>query len=86
MEEILIRLLEFADKQTDWKENNDTTNNQVVQEFINRNRELVKKLNIPAVVGQSEQLLAFFRWYCNYKNNIHKGSEEEIIKEWLEGE
>ena len=43
-------------------------------------------LRIHDVVGRSEQLLAFFKWYCNYKNNIHEGSEEKIIKEWIEGE
>ncbi len=43
-------------------------------------------LRLHFVVGRSEQLLAFFKWYCNYKNNIHEGSEEKIIKEWIEGE
>lgn len=44
----------------------------------------VKKFRLGAVVGRNEQLLAFFQWYCNYKNNIHEGSEEKIIKEWKE--
>ena len=28
-------------------------------------------------------ILEFFKWYCNYKNNINEGKEEEIIEEWL---
>jgi hypothetical protein len=49
-------------------------------------QELANKFCQPLFAGRSEQLLAFFKWYCNYKNNIHEGSEEKIIKEWIEGE
>jgi hypothetical protein len=38
------KLLTFIDKETDWKENNDTTNSQVITEFVNRNEKLLNKL------------------------------------------
>ena len=40
MEEFLNELLNFIDKKTDWKFNNDTTNSQVITEFLYRNKEL----------------------------------------------
>jgi len=40
MEEFLNELLTFIDKKTDWKVNNDTTNSQVINEFLYRNKEL----------------------------------------------
>ena len=40
MEEFLNELLTFIDKKTDWKVNNDTTNSQVITEFLYRNKEL----------------------------------------------
>ena len=43
MEEFLNELLTFVDKQTDWKENNDTTNSQVIGAFLANNDALVKK-------------------------------------------
>lgn len=33
-EKKLYRLLEFVDKRTDWKINNDTTNSQVINAFL----------------------------------------------------
>lgn len=44
MEEFLDKLLTFVDKETDWKENNETTNSQVINHFLANNDELVKKL------------------------------------------
>lgn len=35
------------------------------------------------VNNQRELLVAFFRYYANYKNNVHEGSEEEIVDEYL---
>ncbi len=35
------------------------------------------------VSQQRELLIAFFKYYANYKNNIHEGSEEEIVDEYL---
>lgn len=44
MEEFLDKLLTFVYKETDWKECNDTTNSQVINEFLSRNEDLVNKL------------------------------------------
>ena len=44
MEEFLDKLLTFVDKQTDWKENDETTNSQVINHFLSGNDELVRKL------------------------------------------
>lgn len=43
MEEFLNELLTFIDKKTDWKVNNDTTNSQVITEFLYRNKELTSQ-------------------------------------------
>lgn len=43
MEEFLNEFLDFVDKGTDWKENNKTTNSQVINHFIANNDELIKK-------------------------------------------
>jgi hypothetical protein len=43
MEKFLNELLTFIDKKTDWKVNNDTTNSQVITEFLYRNKELTAK-------------------------------------------
>jgi hypothetical protein len=40
LENFLFELLTFIDKKTDWKVNNDTTNQQVITEFLYRNKEL----------------------------------------------
>jgi hypothetical protein len=63
-----------------------TDNQEAIDMAKDLDRYFTEKLRQYNVSGRSEQLLAFFRWYCNYKNNIHEGSEEEIIKEWIEGE
>lgn len=34
------------------------------------------------LIEAENPILAFFKWYCNYKLNIHEGQEEKIIKEW----
>jgi len=44
MEEFLNQFLDFVDKGTDWKENNETTNSQVINRFIANNDKLVTEL------------------------------------------
>ena len=55
MEEFLDKLLTFVDKETDWKENNETTNSQVINHFLANNDELVKKLIDEMCDGSPEQ-------------------------------
>lgn len=44
MEEFLNQFLDFVDKGTDWKENNETTNSQVINHFIANNDKIVREL------------------------------------------
>ncbi len=47
------------------------------------NEEQVKKLNIPAVVGRSEQLLAFKKWEAEKCKLPWDASPEQIIEQYL---
>lgn len=44
MENFLNEFLAFVDKGTDWKENNETTNSQVINHFIANNDNLIREL------------------------------------------
>jgi len=61
MEEFLNELLTFIDKKTDWKVNNDTTNSQVITEFLYRNKELTAQFI--ASVGKTSE---------TSENSLHK--------------
>jgi len=50
MKDFLYAFLHFVDKSTYWKEDNDVTNLQVINEFISRNEKLVNACNIPDVI------------------------------------
>ena len=48
----------------------------------NRNKALTKQCNRADVVGQSEQLVAFCRWY-NQAIPSYETTEEEIVETYL---
>ena len=62
------KLLEFVDKKTDWKENLDTTNDMVIDAFLNFDAQ-DESLN----VGKNEQLKEFCSCICD------DGVEEVLI-------
>jgi hypothetical protein len=79
MEQFLYMFLKFVDKHTDWKENNDTTNSQVVNEFINRNRELVNNCIIPDVSCRKADLSGLIQKCKTYYKDHTGGGNLHII-------
>ena len=44
---------------------------------------LVKKLSIPDVVGQSEQLLALAQYMCEHQNNLDGKTAKDYLQDFL---
>jgi len=72
MEKILNELLEFVDKKTDWIENNDTTNGQVVMEFLNQEQIKINK-NIKSQNSIKKNWL-FATWNGGYWLGVFMGA------------
>lgn len=55
---------------------------RIIEELMDKIDELVKNCSIPAVVGRSEQLVAFLKWVgdgYDFENNA-----EKIVKEYID--
>ena len=52
-----------------------------IENYLNE-IEQVKNLNIPAVVGRSEQLKSFMQWHRQGFNTYNKMSIDEVIREY----
>lgn len=91
IEGFLNELLTFIDKKTDWRINNDTTNNQVITEFLYRNKELTAQFidNTGKISARSEifsQSLLLPLGNDEILKGIQTSLMQQLPKEWLKNE
>ena len=74
-EKLLNKFLEFADKETHWKEDNDITNSQVVNAFMNKYPDIANPSPPTTDTGVGDELLMAKKW-------LHKvcDTEEKLLK------
>jgi hypothetical protein len=75
---LLLRFLEYVDKQTYWKQDNDVTNNQIVDEFLTLPSEFSETNASTGVSQQRELLIAFYEW--EVEEDDYASSKKEVSK------